>query len=62
MQPGALRIGDVNGDGEIDDADKDQLIDMIDSSKPEEEGAKAEDLNLDGKVDLADLNFCTGIF
>lgn len=56
-QPGALRIGDVNGDGEINDADKDQLIDMIDSAKPEEEGAKPEDLNMDGKVDLADLNF-----
>ena len=58
--PGVLRIGDVDGNGEIDDKDKKELVDMIDFVDRGEEsnGTSAfMDLNRDGKVDLADLNF-----
>ena len=58
--PGVLRIGDVDGNGEIDDQDKKALVDTIDSVDRGEEnnGTSASmDLNRDGKVDLADLNF-----
>ena len=56
--PGVLRIGDVNKDGEINDVDKTLLVDKIDSML-EDAAAKGanEDLNLDEKVDLADLNY-----
>ena len=57
--PGALRIGDVNDDKEIDDTDKKLLIDKIDSNEISENNSKKVpgDLNLDKKVDLADLNY-----
>ena len=60
--PGVLRIGDVNGDGQIDDKDKKQLVDQIDDIAQDGESAEvnketAEDLNRDGKIDIADLNF-----
>ena len=57
--PGVLRIGDVNGDGEINDTDKKLLVDEIDAIAQEKErdGSIAADLNRDGEVDIADLNF-----
>lgn len=48
-----LRIGDVNGDGEIDEQDKDRLITVIDEKKKDDQ----TDLNRDGKTDLADLEY-----
>ncbi|MDE7280456.1 MAG: carboxypeptidase-like regulatory domain-containing protein, partial [Ruminiclostridium sp.] len=35
LHPGALLIGDVNGDGIIDDMDKDILVDAVDADKTE---------------------------
>ena len=56
--PGVLRIGDVNKDGEIDDTDKNLLVDKIDAMLEDSAAENAsEDLNLDKKVDLADLNY-----
>ena len=51
--PGVLRIGDVNKDGEIDDTDKNLLVDKIDAMLEDSTAENAsEDLNLDKKVDL----------
>lgn len=57
--PGVLRIGDVNVDGEINDTDKKLLVDEIDAigRGKEGNGGIVADLDRDGKVDLADLNF-----
>ncbi|MDE7311197.1 MAG: M60 family metallopeptidase [Eubacterium sp.] len=75
--PGVLRIGDVNGDGQIDVEDKKLITDILDESgsiaastqnqeaeteTPEQnldEESKRADLNRDGKVDLADLEYFT---
>lgn len=54
-QPGLLKKGDINGDGKLDEADADAIIDGIDSAKYE----SLYDLNGDGKVDLLDLNYFT---
>ena len=51
--PGVLVIGDVNGDGKVNQADRVQLIDAIDSGA----GSDAFDLNGDGKTDLVDLEY-----
>lgn len=51
--PGVLLIGDVNGDGRADDADKTELVDAIDT----EASGQGFDLNGDGKVDLVDLEY-----
>lgn len=51
--PGALLIGDVNGDGIIDDKDKDTLIEAVDSDKTQ----NAADLNGDGEFNLVDLEY-----
>lgn len=51
--PGTLLIGDANNDGVIDDNDRRLLTDAIDSG---EQGA-VTDLNGDGKIDLADLEY-----
>lgn len=48
---GTLLVGDVSGDGAIDDTDKNTLLDSIDS------GFGRGDLNGDGTVDLIDLEY-----
>lgn len=55
--PGVLLIGDTNGDGAVDDNDKDFLIDAIDGMEVSEN--YITDLNRDGKIDLVDLMFFT---
>lgn len=49
--PGTLLIGDVNNDGKVDDKDRQQLTDAVDS------GGGLADLNGDGAVDLVDLEY-----
>ena len=49
--PGTILIGDVNGDGIIDDTDRLQLTDAVDSG----EIGGITDLNGDGSIDLADM-------
>ncbi|MDE5770095.1 MAG: fibronectin type III domain-containing protein [Ruminococcus sp.] len=51
--PGVLLIGDVDGDGDINDKDKDALLDAVDAEKTEGNS----DLNNDGITDLVDLMF-----
>lgn len=51
--PGVLRIGDVNGDGVVDDQDKKLLADAVDAGSTD----KKYDLNGDGSVDLVDLEY-----
>lgn len=55
--PGLLVKGDVNGDGKADEKDVDALVDAIES------GQYADHLDLygDGKVDLLDLNYLSGV-
>ena len=68
--PGVLLIGDVNGDGKIDGKDKELLTNAVDAagkdtgdgasqqkSKDADSGSVCTDLNRDGKVDLADLEY-----
>ncbi len=56
--PGVLLIGEVTGDGVIDDSDKAALVDAIDAGTGAEE-APVMDLNGDGSVDLLDLDYFT---
>lgn len=74
--PGVLRIGDVDRDGDIDEDDKNQIVSAVDvetskdpvlanpeptkTPEPVEEDDPdwfSEDLNRDGKIDLADLEY-----
>lgn len=57
IHPGVLMIGDVDGDGDIDDDDKNTLIDAIDGITVSEDNVT--DLNRDGATDLVDLMFFT---
>ena len=52
LTPAAPLTGDVNGDGEVNIADVNAIIDMIltDTSVPE------ADVNADGEVNIADVN------
>ncbi len=53
-RPGVLRIGDVNGDGLIDDADKNSLVDVLEGAA----GAGLQtDLNGDGQTNIVDLEY-----
>lgn len=51
-QPEPGVVGDVNGDGEVNIADVNAVIDMILSGKTEDSG----DVNGDGEVNIADVN------
>ncbi len=53
--PGILLIGDVDGDGTITEQDREKLIKAIESGIVEE----GTDLNGDGKMNLADLEYFT---
>lgn len=55
VHPGVLLIGDADGDGDIDDADRKRITDTIDTGGYD----AGADLNGDGKVDLADLEYFT---
>ncbi|MDE6833849.1 MAG: M60 family metallopeptidase, partial [Ruminococcus sp.] len=66
--PGAMVVGDVNGDGEITERDSHLLLAAIDASvrkndklniKLDENETVYSDLNYDGKTNLADLTFFT---
>lgn len=54
-ETGMFEVGDVNGDGMINDADIDHLITHFGES------SLIYDLNRDGNVDIADLNYITAI-
>ncbi len=54
-EKGMFEVGDVNGDGSINDADIDHLIAHFGES------SFIYDLNRDGNVDIADLNYITAI-
>lgn len=51
--PGTILIGDANNDGFVDDLDKKQLTDAIDSGT----NGGVTDLNGDGSIDLVDLEY-----
>lgn len=53
--PGVILIGDIDGNGKIDNTDKNILIDVIDG-QPIPDGCTT-DLNRDGSTDLRDLMF-----
>ena len=48
--------GDVNGDGEVNIADVNSVIDVILSSAPTADALSAADVNGDGEVNIADVN------
>ncbi len=54
IHPGVLLVGDVDGNGVIDDADKHKLIDDIEAGKQQSPNS---DLNGDGIVDIVDLEY-----
>lgn len=51
--PGTLLIGDANNDGKVDDKDRQQLTDAVDSGSAN----GLADLNGDGVIDLVDLEY-----
>ena len=55
LHPGVLLIGDVNGDGAVDDSDRAALVDAVDGNSDSE----TADLNGDGAVNLVDLEYFT---
>ena len=48
--------GDVNGDGEVNIADINAIIDMILAGSPSTDKLLAADVNGDGEVNIADVN------
>lgn len=64
--PGVLMVGDVNGDGKVDDTDKIILVDTIDESTVNEAYQLNEDyvtdLNHDNMTNLTDLTYLSKSF
>ncbi len=56
--PGKILYGDVTGDGALDQLDVTKMVDAIDDQRNE----AVLDLNGDGKVDLADLQYLTLVY
>ncbi len=61
VHPGLLVRGDVNGDGTLDQADANAIIDVIEATSGVENSGDGRpcDLNGDKIVDLLDLNYLT---
>ena len=57
MHPGVLLIGDVNGDGITDEADRTALVDAVDSGMSNGDNGLNTDLNGDGVVGLVVLEY-----
>lgn len=55
VHPGVLRIGDVNGNGQLEQTDADWLIDAMEAGTDESENGGVVDLDGNGTVDLVDL-------
>lgn len=54
--PGVIRLGDIDGDGEITRDDMELLVDAIDSGESVSFDSRC-DLNGDGRTDLTDLQY-----
>ena len=54
--PTTLQVGDVNGDGEINIADVNNLIDIVLGTPANYDVAKRADVNYDGELNIADIN------
>lgn len=54
-EKGMFEIGDINGDGKVTELDSNLMLDALDSNSTK------YDLNLDGVVDIADLNYISAI-
>ena len=54
-------LGDVNGDGKIDQNDLEMIVKIIMGKNPADIGGYAGDLNMDGKTDAADIVVMVGI-
>ena len=49
-------VGDVNGDGEVNIADVNTVIDIILGGSADEGTMKRADVNGDGEINIADVN------
>ena len=58
VHPGVLVIGDINGDGKVDEADREALVNAIDRG----DFSDLPDLNGDGEVNLVDLEYFSKAF
>lgn len=56
--PGLLVAGDFNGDGRLNEADRDMLVDAM----SQEQYVEVCDINRDGQVDMVDLQYFTRYF
>lgn len=59
--PGVIRMGDIDGDGQIDEYDLEELINVIDQDDGSTMNLRC-DLNKDGKADLVDLQYFTRFY
>ena len=50
------KLGDVNGDGEVNIADVNTIIDIILGGSADEGTMKRADVNQDGEINIADIN------
>lgn len=57
----AFATGDVNGDGEVNVADVNTLVDIILGGGADDATIKRADVNEDGEITLADVNALTDI-
>lgn len=57
----AFATGDVNGDGEVNVADVNTLVDIILGGESDDATIKRADVNEDGEINLADVNALTDI-
>ncbi|MDE5753663.1 MAG: hypothetical protein K2H89_03860, partial [Oscillospiraceae bacterium] len=59
LHPGVLLIGNADGEGDIDESDKNYLIDLIHEGAEVNEENKTADLNGDGEINIEDLMYFT---